>query len=57
LKMIQRAVGLGFGLEDVKGWLAGDEAVIAKGLESLEKKEEDLAKLRKNLKKRLRTGG
>ncbi len=57
LKLIQRAVGLGFGLEDVKGWLAGDEAGIAKGLESLEKKEGDLAKLRKNLKKRLKTGG
>ncbi len=54
LKLIQRAVGLGFGLEEVKGWLAGDSAIIAAALEKLERKLQDLEKLRKNLKKRLR---
>jgi DNA-binding transcriptional MerR regulator len=56
LKLIQRAVGLGFGLEEVKGWLEGKEDVIAKGLEILERKQQDLEKLRKNLKKRLKNG-
>lgn len=54
LKLIQRAVGLGFGLEDVKGWLEGDQKGLAKALEILEVKRQDLEKLRKNLKKRLR---
>jgi DNA-binding transcriptional MerR regulator len=54
LKLIQRAVGLGFGLEDVKGWLEGNEESLAKALEILEQKAQDLEKLRKNLKKRLK---
>jgi DNA-binding transcriptional MerR regulator len=54
LKLIQRAVSLGFGLEDVKGWLEGDQESLEKGLEVLEQKQQDLEKLRKNLKKRLR---
>ncbi len=54
LKLIQRAVGLGFGLEEVKGWLEGDQEGLGKGLEILEQKQQDLEKLRKNLKKRLR---
>lgn len=54
LKLIQRAVGLGFGLEDVKGWLEGNEESLEKGLEILEQKQQDLEKLRKNLRKRLK---
>lgn len=54
LKLIQRAVGLGFGLEDVKGWLEGDRAKIEASLKAADKKAADLEKLRKSLKKRLR---
>jgi DNA-binding transcriptional MerR regulator len=56
LKLIQRAVGLGFGLDDIKGWLAGDVENLRAGLEAIEKKALDLEKLRKNLKKRWKAG-
>jgi MerR family mercuric resistance operon transcriptional regulator len=52
LRLIQRAVGLGFRLDDVKAWLDGDRQRIAAALEDVERKLEELAKLRKNLKKR-----
>lgn len=54
IKLIQRAVGLGFGLEEVKAWIEGDEARINAALESVERKLQELEKLRKNLKKKLR---
>lgn len=57
LRLIQRAVGLGFGLEEVKGWLEGEAAALRAGLAAVEQKAEALEKLRKNLKKRLKAGG
>lgn len=57
LRLIQRAVGLGFGLEEVKGWLEGEAAQLRAGLETVDQKAEALEKLRKNLKKRLKAGG
>jgi MerR family Zn(II)-responsive transcriptional regulator of zntA len=54
LKLNQRAMGLGFHLEDVKAWLAGDLEAIGHALMALERKADEMEKLRKNLRKRLR---
>ncbi|MDX2267930.1 MAG: MerR family transcriptional regulator [Bryobacter sp.] len=54
LRLIQRALSLGFPLEAVKAWLGGDSAAIGSALAALDRKATELEKLRKNLRKRLR---
>jgi MerR family transcriptional regulator, copper efflux regulator len=54
VKMIQRAVNVGFSLDNIRGWLAGDEAKIREALAEIDSKIEELDKLKKNLRKRLR---
>ncbi len=57
LRLITRAMSLGFHLDEVKAWLAGDFAAIGAALTVLDRKAAELEKLRKNLRKRLRGNG
>ena len=54
IRLTQRAVGVGFSLQEVKTWLEGDAASIEVALAQIDVKGEEIDKLRKSLKKRLK---
>jgi DNA-binding transcriptional MerR regulator len=54
IRLAQRAVGVGFSLQDVKAWLAGDVGEMEKALVRVEAKIEELERLRKSLRKKLK---
>ena len=54
IRLAQRAVGVGFSLQEVKAWLDGDAECLKQALEQVETKGGEIDKLRKSLKKRLK---
>jgi DNA-binding transcriptional MerR regulator len=54
IRLAQRAVGVGFSLQDVKAWIAGDGSKMEQALVRVEAKIEELERLRKSLRKKLR---
>lgn len=54
IRLAQRAVGVGFSLQDVKEWLGGDVSKMEKALVQVERKIEELERLRKSLRKKLK---
>jgi DNA-binding transcriptional MerR regulator len=54
VKMIQRAVNVGFSLDQIRGWLAGELPTIEQALQEIDEKLQELEKLKKNLRKRLK---
>lgn len=54
IRLAQRAVGVGFSLQDVKAWLAGDAARMQKALLEVEAKIDGLERLRKSLQKKIK---
>lgn len=54
IRLAQRAVGVGFSLEDVKSWIEGDSVRMEKALVRVEAKIDELERLRKSLRKKLK---
>lgn len=54
IRLAQRAVGVGFSLQDVKAWLDGDTSQMTQALARVEAKIEELVRLRKSLRKKLK---
>jgi DNA-binding transcriptional MerR regulator len=54
IRLAQRAIGVGFSLQDVKDWLAGDTAQMTAALVRVEAKMNELERLRKSLRKKLK---
>ncbi len=54
IRLAQRAVDVGFSLQDVKSWLAGDVAKMEAALVQVERKIDGLERLRKSLRKKLK---
>jgi DNA-binding transcriptional MerR regulator len=53
LKLIQRALGLGFSLAEIRLWLEGNQEAIRQADAALERKLREVKKLQRNLAKRL----
>ncbi len=54
IRLTQRAVGVGFSIQDVKSWLEDDAPGIERALILIDAKAEEIDKLRKSLRKRLK---
>lgn len=54
IRLAQRAVGVGFSLQDVKSWVEGDVTRMAAAVLEVERKIELLERLRKSLRKKLK---
>jgi len=54
IRLAQRAINVGFSLQDVKSWLEGDPAQMESALNRVETKITDLERLRKSLRKKLK---
>lgn len=54
IRLAQRAVGVGFSLQDVKSWLEGDVKKMQLAVVSMEQKIAELERLRKSLRKKLK---
>ena len=54
IRLTQRAIGVGFSIQDVKDWLAGDAIKMEQALLRVEAKITELERLRKSLRKKLK---
>ncbi|WP_051669798.1 MerR family transcriptional regulator [Bryobacter aggregatus] len=54
IRLAQRAVGVGFSLNEIKQWLENDTQALENALGQIETKIGEMEKLRKSLKKRLK---
>ena len=54
IRLAQRAIGVGFSLQDVKDGLAGDAVKLEQALVRVESKIAELERLRKSLRKKLK---
>ncbi len=54
IRLTQRAVGVGFSLQEIKSWFDDDASSIERALALIDAKLDEIDKLRKSLKKRLK---